>query len=216
MFNHLRDPFYSCLEDREECFFADPIESFSERGFQAVPGLTLEIRQLSFDISKEEEVTWGKGRVIRRMGRPLGLGGLEKILRQLRIVRTCLVQVDQKPFQGFLGAMGRNVVGSTGKYLFTEERCVICHISWDVKETVDPVNGPEKRNGALFGCTLLFRSWRKLKSGFFPGRVTQIAHKEPGLASSDNPPKIIPFHLPQFLEKRHRKTESFILQVFGT
>jgi hypothetical protein len=53
---------------------ADSIENFTGRGFQFVPGVTLEISQFSFDRSKEEVVTRSRVWAIRWMGQALGLG----------------------------------------------------------------------------------------------------------------------------------------------
>jgi hypothetical protein len=110
MFNHQLNPLDSCLKDQSECFFADPIENFSDQSFQSFPGVRLEVVQFSFYISKEEEVTWSKVRIIRRMGQRPGFGGVETISRQLPIGKTCIAQVGQNSIQGFLAAMGSNVV----------------------------------------------------------------------------------------------------------
>jgi hypothetical protein len=55
--------------------------------------------KLSFEKTKEEEVTWGEIWAISWLWHPLGFRALETSLGLARIVMTWIVQMDIKTFQ---------------------------------------------------------------------------------------------------------------------
>jgi hypothetical protein len=87
------------VEDIYQNIIGNFIENFNDSTFQLFPRSAIVVSQFFFDIPEEEEVTWCEAWAIWRVWEALGSSRLNTISRRPRIVRTCIVHMDDESFQ---------------------------------------------------------------------------------------------------------------------
>jgi hypothetical protein len=93
VFYHSFEPIDLCFEGSYDGFLSDFVENVGDRTFSALPVRNIIFDEFSFDITKEEEITWCEVRAVSRVRYPLGFYCVKTFNGSPWFVRTCIVQV---------------------------------------------------------------------------------------------------------------------------
>jgi hypothetical protein len=96
--DHPLTPLHPLHKHRNEDFSIDFTELSTYCALESLPVRQMDALELSFEKTKEEEVTRGEVWALSWLRHPLGFCAPETNIGLARIVRTCIVQMDIRTF----------------------------------------------------------------------------------------------------------------------